>query len=62
VGLRAMGRPHAVLWSKVAAALFLLAVGTLLLARHGLYGALLGVLLGSACEAAVLAAFVRRRG
>ena len=61
VGLRAMGRPHAVLWSKVAAALFLLAVGTLLLARHGLYGALLGVLLGSACEAAVLAAFVRRR-
>ena len=61
VGLRAMGRPHAVLWSKLAAALFLLAVGTLLLARHGLYGALWGLVLGSACEAAVLAAFVPRR-
>ena len=62
VGLRAMGRPPAILWSKLAAASFLLAVGTVLVARRGLYGALWGIVLGSACEAVVLALFMWKKG
>jgi O-antigen/teichoic acid export membrane protein len=61
IALRARGRPQVILWSKLAAALFLLAAGTLLVQKHGLYGALLGVVIGHACEAAVLAMALRSK-
>jgi O-antigen/teichoic acid export membrane protein len=62
VALRAMGRPQVILWSKLAAAFCLLAAGIALVKTQGLYGALVGVVLGQACEAAVLAVFLRSRG
>jgi len=60
LAVRAVGRPQGVLWSKMAAALFLLAAGTVLVRRNGLYGALVGVLLGQAAETAVLILSLRK--
>ena len=61
LALRALGRPQVILWSKLAVAVFLLAGGTLLVEKSGLYGALLGIVLGHACETVVLASFLRSR-
>jgi O-antigen/teichoic acid export membrane protein len=61
LALRALGRPQVILWSKLAVAAFLLAGGTVLVEKSGLHGALLGIVLGHACETAVLASFLRSR-
>jgi O-antigen/teichoic acid export membrane protein len=61
LAMRALGRPQVILWSKLAVAAFLLAGGTVLVEKSGLDGALLGIVLGNACETVVLAAFLRSR-
>jgi O-antigen/teichoic acid export membrane protein len=61
LALRALGRPQPILWSKLAVAVFVLAGGTVLVEKSGLYGALLGIVLGHACETVVLATFLRSR-
>jgi O-antigen/teichoic acid export membrane protein len=61
LAMRALGRPEVILWSKLAVAAFLLAGGTVLVEKSGLQGALLGIVLGNACETVVLASFLRSR-
>ena len=61
LALRALGRPQVILWSKLAVAVFLLAGGTVLVEKSGLHGALMGIVLGHACETVVLATFLRSR-
>ena len=58
---RARGEPDAVLWSKMAAAAFMLLFGFRLVSRLGVVGALVGLAASNCVETAVLAACLRRR-
>ena len=58
---RARGEPDAVLWSKLAAAAFMLVFGFRLVSGLGVVGALLGLAASNCLETVVLALCLRRR-